>query len=102
MAKVIDITERLSNTKPVIKINGKEYVVNDSIEAMFKFESLGSKGSKGMIDAVELAIGKEAAKEIGVEKLSVSNFKVLTTAIMAAMQGLSYEEAEARFQKQQQ
>lgn len=99
MAKTINITDRLSSVQPTIKIGEKEYPVNDSMEAVMKFEELTGSGNKGVIKAMEFALGAKAVKEIGVEKMSVSNFKVVTTALLAAMQGVSYEEAEERFQQ---
>lgn len=100
MGKVINITDKLSNDVPVIVIGNVEYEVNDSMEVVFKFEELANDGNKGMYKAMELALGKKAFKEIGVDKMSVSNYKVLTTALMASMQGMSYEDAEKRFQQQ--
>lgn len=100
MSKVINITDRLSDDKPTIKLGDKEYEVNDSMETVFKFEELASQGNKGMLQAMQMALGDKAYKELKLEKMSVSNFKVMVTALMAAMQGSTYEEAEARFREQ--
>lgn len=97
MSRVINITDKLSNDKPSITIGEKSYEINDTLEVVFKFEEVASTGNKGAIDALKMALGEKACKEIGVEKLSINNFKVLMTALMAAMQGVSYEDAEARF-----
>lgn len=100
MPKVYNITNRLSNEKPVIVMGEKQYFVNNSMSTLFKFEELSQQGTKdGMHAAIKLALGDKAAKEIKIDDMSVDNFKVLSTTIIAAMQGVEYEEAEARFQK---
>ncbi len=100
MSKVINITDRISTVKPTIKIGDKEYEVNDSMETVFKFEELSSKGNKGLLEGMELALGKQAVSELKLSKMSVANFKVMATALLAAMQGTTYEEADARFRQQ--
>lgn len=100
---VINITDKLNSDKPKIRIGEKEYEVDDSLGTVFRFEELAGSGSaKGIKEAVEVALGVNAAEEIGVEKMSISNFRVLATAVMAAVQRISYDEAAARFQKAEQ
>ncbi|PWV97437.1 hypothetical protein DFQ01_12181 [Paenibacillus cellulosilyticus] len=97
---LINITDKLSTARPQIQIGDKHYDVNDSLESVFKFEELAAEGStKKVLESITAALGEEAIEEIGVKKMSVANLKVLTTAVMAAMQGLTYEEADARFQR---
>ena len=99
MSKVISITDKLDPSRPQIEINGKNYEVDDSLYAVLKFEELQRGAtSQTMVEAFEIALGKEACEELNVQKWSVPNFKVLTTAVLAAMQGMEYDEAEARFQ----
>lgn len=96
----INITDKFKMEQPSIQIGEKAYPVDNSVEAVLKFEELSEGGgTKALLDAMETALGKEAYKEIGVNKLSVANLKVLTVAMMAAMQELTYEEAAARFQQ---
>jgi len=98
MARIIDISGKLSKEKPVIIAEGKEYIVNDGLNVVIKYEELVStKTFEGVMKAIELSLGKDAVKELGVASMSVSSLKVLSTAIMAAMQDISYEDAEARF-----
>ncbi|MEF2969236.1 hypothetical protein V3851_26030 [Paenibacillus sp. M1] len=99
MSKLINITELLSSEKPCIQIGEKSYPVNDGVDAVIAFEEAASQGARGMITALEAALGKNAYKEIGVGTFSLSNLRVLATAVLAAQAGLSYEEAEARFQR---
>lgn len=97
MTKVINITDKISLEKPVIQIGEDMYEVNDTMGVVLKFQELVSDENNVKI-ALELALGEEAAKKLGFETMRVSNYKVLITAIMAAMQGLTYEEAASRFQ----
>lgn len=97
MGRVINITDKLSTEKPIIQIGEDSYPVNDSMEVVLKFQEL-TGDETSLKSAVELALGKTAAKKIKVEEMSVSNFKVLITAIMAAMQGMTFDEAASRFQ----
>ena len=100
LAKVINITEKLSKEAPQIQVGEKKYSVNDSMETVLKFQELASDSTlDSMNNAIKISLGEEAAKELEVTSMSISNFKVLSIAILAAMQGITYEEAEARFQK---
>lgn len=97
MSKIINITELLSNEKPVIQIGEKSYPVNDGVDAVLAFEEAAGNGAKGLLTALEGALGKEAYAEIGVASYGLSNLKVLATAVLAAQAGITYEEAAARF-----
>ena len=103
MAKIINISDKLSKDKPKIKLGEKLYVVNDSMATVLEFEELATLGtSDSMMKAIELSLGKEAVEELDIKNMSISNFRVITTAILAAMQDLTYEEAESRFLRQEQ
>ncbi|RED34673.1 hypothetical protein [Paenibacillus sp. VMFN-D1] len=96
----INITDKFSKDKPSIQIGEKKYPVNNSVEAVMKFEEMAGDGSiKALLSSIEEILGKEAFAEIGVMKLPVSDVKVLMLGVMAAMQDLPYEEAAARFQQ---
>ena len=98
MAKIINITDRFNNEKPKIKIGEKEFEVNDSMETVLIFEELANDGSiESLNEAIKITLGEDAIKYLNMNELSISNFKVLTIAVLAAIQGLEYEEAEARF-----
>lgn len=100
MSKVINITDKLSNEKPQIQVGEKKYTVNDGIATVLKFEELATAGTTAtMVEAISTALGQKAAKELNVENMSIANFKVLSIAVMSAVQGIDYEEAAARFQK---
>lgn len=98
MAKIINISDKLSNEKPCIQVGDNTYTVNDSLETVMKFEEMyGSGDSQGMLECMKIALGSSAYKELKFEKMSFSNIQVWFIAIMAAMQGMSYDEVENRF-----
>lgn len=103
MAKVINITDKLSLERPTIVIGENSYPVNDSMETVLKFQELALDATvENMEKAIKLALGDAASKELNIKKMSIPNFKVLSTAILAAMQNIEYEEAESRFRKAEQ
>lgn len=100
MAKIINISDKLSLEKPVIQVGEKSYEVNDSLETVMKFEeTLGDGDTQSMLECLKLAIGASAYKELKFEKGSFKNVQVWFMAVMAAMQDMSYEDVEARFRK---
>ncbi|MNB71313.1 hypothetical protein D3C75_178750 [compost metagenome] len=100
MTKVINISDKFAaEEKGSIKIGGKVYEVDKSVEAVMRFEEIAENGSvKALLTAIEGTLGAEAFEEIGVKKMGIANIKVLVSGLMAVMQDLSYEEATARFQ----
>ena len=100
MAKIINISDKLSTEKPVIQVGEKSYPVDDSLATVMKFEEQYGDGDiQGMLECVKVALGAKAYKEVAFEKMSFSNIQVWFLAIMAAMQGVDYEELESRFRQ---
>lgn len=100
MAKIINISDKLSTGKPVIQIGEKTYTVNDSLETVMKFEeSYGDGDTQSMLECMKVALGARAYTELKFEKMSFCNIQVWFFAVMAAMQDMSYEEVEERFRK---
>jgi hypothetical protein len=100
MAKIINISDKLSLDKPVIQVGEKIYTVDDSLETVMKFEeSYGDGDINSMLECLKVAIGSKAYNEQKFEKMSFKNVQVWFFAIMAAMQDMTYEEVESRFRK---
>lgn len=100
MAKVINITDKLSKEKSQLVMDDKSYPVDNSVETILMFEELASASTReSMVKAVKLAVGEEAAKEINIMKMPIENFKVVFIGIFATMMDMEYAEAEKRFQK---
>ena len=100
MAKIINISDKLSTEKPCITVGDKTYEVNDSLKTVMKFEETYGDGDiQSMIECMAVALGEQAYNEIGFDNMSFSNIKVWFLAVMAALQDLPYDEVEARFRK---
>ena len=98
---MIDISKKLSNDKPVIKIaEGKEYKINNSKNTMLLInqEMQNNKNELAAMDkVVKLALGQNAFQEIESMELSFADYKVLFIGIMAGVSDQSYEEVEKNF-----
>lgn len=100
MAKIINISDKLSSEKPVIQVGDKQYEVNDSLETVMKFEEVYGDGDiEGMLECMSIALGEAAVEEMNLKGTSFKNIQVWFFAIMAAMQDVEYEEIEARFRQ---
>ena len=105
MSKVIDISAKLTNERPKLKLSeDKIYEIDDRKNTILK---MNQKMKNADLDDVEfidemiaMLLGKEAAKEIDKMNLSISAYKHIMIAIIAAVTGEEYEEAEARFRKE--
>lgn len=100
MSKVINITDKFSTELPSIQIGEKLYSVNNGVSAMMAFEDAATGGVAGILKALEGAFGKKAYKEMGIEDMSMGNIMILSSAVLAAMMNITYEEANARFQRE--
>lgn len=101
MAKIINISDKLSSGKPCIQVGDKTYTVDDSLQTVMKFEEMYSDSgdTQGMLECLKVALGAKACQELKFEKLSFKNIQVWFLAVMAAMQDEDYEVIESRFRK---
>lgn len=101
MGRIINISDKFDTSKPVLQYNGVDYTVDDSIGVAFSFQEALS--SKGDIESFEKAfakvLGPEAVKALNIKSLSMKNVQVLAITLLALIQDVSYEDAEARFQQ---
>lgn len=103
MAKVINISDKLSNEKTYIEIaEGKQYEVNKNYKNLMKATSMlqgeNVDYAKAVVDAIELLLGKEARDYV--EDMTIENIVVIFKAVLAAAQDTSFEDIDARFQQQ--
>lgn len=100
MSKAVSLSGKFSTEKPAIEIEGKQYPVNNGIQAVSSFQEAGQSGNLfNMLNGLKGMLGESAFEEIGVADFSVDNIQVLSTGVMAAVLGVSYDEAVARFQR---
>lgn len=105
MSKVYDIMNRLTNDKPIIKIdNEHQYTVNNSKNQAIFIKQLSEDTKlddfERMDKVVEAALGKEAADYINSLNLSVKATATVINAIMAAISEMELEDVEKAAEKQ--
>lgn len=99
MAKIINITDKLVQERPIIQVGEDQFEVNNSMATVLAFEETANdESSSAMIEAVKIALGEDAVIKLDILNMSMESYKALIIAIMASVQNLSYEEASARFQ----
>lgn len=100
MRKVYDAKEKIltGDNFPTILFNDKTYTVDNRISTYNKIQKAMQEGKNDGI-LVELALGKDAAKEIEKLDLSVPSYKSLIMYISAAMEEIEVSEVEERFHK---
>lgn len=102
MAKIIDISAKLTNERPKIKLTeDKTYEIDDRKNTVLSLNQKMSEVSEG--EAVDIIIstllGEVAAKEIEAMDLSISDYEHISLALMAAVSNEEYEETERRFRE---
>lgn len=92
MAKVVDITDKLSfDENPKIKIRGVELDVNSDAESMLKLMGALSNMSEGeaTLEAYNLLFSEEDRKKISDMKLKFKDFKTLIEYAITLVTGES-------------
>ncbi len=105
MGKMIDISAKLTNERPKLKIaEDKIYEIDDRKNTILKLNQKMKNANMDDVEfideIIEMTLGKDAAKEINEMDLSMSAYQNIMVAIMAAVMGEDYEAAEARFRKE--
>ena len=105
MSKIIDISAKLTNERPKLKLaEDKIYEIDDRKNNIIllnqKMQGEDLNDLKVMDDMIGIVLGEEAAKEIDDMNLPVIAYHSIMIAIMAAISGEDYEVAEARFRKE--
>lgn len=105
MGKVYNIMDRLTNNKPVIKIDEEhEYTVNNSKNQALFITELAKDDKlndfERMDKVIEAGLGKEAIDYINSLDLSVKATATILNAIMAAINEVELEEIEEEAKKQ--
>jgi len=104
LSKVYDISAKLTNERPKIKLGeGKVYEVDNRKNTILlmqqKLEKADIDDLNFLDEAIEMLLGEKAAKEIDEMDLSIANYQTIFITIMAAIQEIEYEQAEAMFRK---
>lgn len=105
MGKIIDISAKLTNEKPKLKLSeDKVFEIDDRKNTILqmnqKFREADFNNLEVIDDVIKLTLGEAAAKEIDKMNLPFSVYQSIFVAIMAAVMGEEYETVEARFRKE--
>lgn len=105
MSKIIDISAKLTNERPKLKLaEGKVYEIDDRKNTIIllnqKMMNENLNDLNVIDDMINIVLGEDAAKEINDMNLPVVAYQSIMIAIMAAITGEDYEVAEARFRKE--
>lgn len=105
MAKTIDLSQKLDNSRPFIKVaEGKIYEVDNRKNTVLRFDQLMRNGdpndTRVLGEMVSTFLGKNAAKEIEAMDLTMPSYIALIIGIVAAATDEDFEVAEARFHKE--
>lgn len=100
MAKTIDITSRLTNERPVLKLgDGREYPVDNRKNTVLAIQAKIDENADGdsLDEVLKLALGEEAVKELNESDISFADYQIIFIAVLAGALGEDYEDVEARF-----
>ena len=105
MSKIIDISAKLTNERPKLKLaEDKIYEIDDRKNTIIllnqKIQDTDVNDVNAIDEMISVVLGKEAAKEIDEMNLPMAAYQSIMIAIMAAVTGEDYEVAEARFRKE--
>lgn len=105
MSKMIDISAKLTNERPKLKLaEDKIYEIDDRKNNIIilnqKMQGEDLNDLNVIDEMIEIVLGEEAAKEIEKMNLPISSYQSIMIAIMAAVTGEEYETAEERFLKE--
>lgn len=106
MARVYDIISRLENgnQKPVVKLDAEhEFKINNSKAAAFRIMAITDdeklKEDERLEGIIKVGLGEEAFKYIESLDLSMPNYNLIISAIMAAIGDVDIEEIEEESKK---
>lgn len=100
MAKIINITDKFELEQPKIKVGDIEIEVDTSLNAILKLEEkIGNGSGENLIEAIEVAIGKEGVEKLNLRNTKMSNIMVVLISVLAIAQDMEYEEADAVFRR---
>lgn len=106
MSKIIDISSKLTNERPKLKLaEDKIYDIDDRKNTIIllnqKMEKLDMNDINAIDEMISVVLGEDAAKEINDMNLSIMAYQSIMIAIMAAVTGEKYEVMEARFRREE-
>lgn len=104
MAKTIDISAKLTNERPKLKIaEGVEFEIDNRKNTILilnqKIQETDLNDLREVDGILELLLGKEAVQKIGEMDISFADYQTIFIACMAGAMGEDFEVVEARFRR---
>ncbi|OUS70301.1 hypothetical protein B1748_29135 [Paenibacillus sp. MY03] len=102
MAKTIDISGKLTNERPVLKLGeGKEYPIDNRKNTVLALQEIMQEPAGSDLEKAEkvlaLVLGQDAADEVNKSDLSFEDYQTVFVAALAGATGEDYEVVEKRF-----
>ena len=103
MPKVIDISDKLTNDRPVLKLGGgKEYPIDNRKNTLLTLQKHMDNSELSDVEKAEEALrfvlGEKAVAEINEMDLTFETYQTLFIATIAGALGEDFDAVEARFQ----
>ena len=104
MSKTIDISSKLTNGRPRLKLaEGVEFEIDNRKNTVLilnqKIQETDLNDLREVDGILELLLGKEAVQKISEMDLSFADYQTIFIACMAGAMGEEFETVEARFQR---
>lgn len=99
-ARIIDLTEKFTTEKPVLKIGEKEYQVDNSTENVLALGTIDTSRNDAdyILEYLKKALGEKAVQEIDILKYPFGVLMELFYAVTSAITEEDIETIKARFQ----
>ncbi|SEA06068.1 hypothetical protein SAMN04515656_10345 [Eubacterium aggregans] len=99
--RIYNITDKLMTERPVVIIDNEEFEIDDSLVATSKsLEVMADfKMPDGIFEVLKIHLGEVVADKLKSYGRSLEYYQVVFYAVVAAAQGVEYDEIASRFQK---
>lgn len=100
-ARIIDLTEKFTTEKPVLKIGEKEYQVDNSTENVLSLGTIDTSKNEAdyVLEYLKKTLGEKAVQEINILKYPFTVLMELFYAVTSAITEEDIETIRTRFQK---
>ena len=100
-ARIIDLTEKFTTEKPVLKIGEKEYQVDNSTENVLSLGTIDTSKNEAdyVLEYLKRTLGEKAVQEIDILKYPFNVLMELFYAVTSAITEEDIETIRTRFQK---
>ena len=100
-ARIIDLTEKFTTEKPILKIGEREYQVDNSTENVLSLGTIDTSKNEAdyILEYLKRALGEKAIQEIDILKYPFNVLLELFYAVTSAITEEDIETIRTRFQK---